>query len=115
MILSLERFRRSRQIKNDRLPMTNLRWPAALVAVFLSDSRLFASIRGWNHSVAELLHLLHRPRPILFEQQRQRPVGQQPATRLALGTIIRFVARIPNPLHLRPANGARLAELAMHR
>ena len=38
------------------------------------------------------LQLLERTRPVVFQQPRQPPIGQQAAARLAGGTVVRFVA-----------------------
>ena len=51
--------------------------------------------------------------PILFEQSRQRPVGQDPPAGLTSRTVIGFTIGVPDSLKRAPADRTRLAEPAM--
>src|SRR5262249_57531404 len=53
------------------------------------------------------------PRPIVPEQPRQRPVGEDSPFGLAAWTIVRLVVRVADALNWRPTHWARLAELAV--
>src|SRR5437016_12875607 len=64
--------------------------------------------------VFQRFQLLQRPRPILVQQSRQAAVREHSAAGLAYGTVIGFVGRVANALHLRAATWARLPVLAMH-
>src|SRR5438270_4173227 len=61
------------------------------------------------------LQFLDRPRPVVFEQAGERPVGQNFTAGLAAGAVVRFVVGIHDPLNLRAADRARLAEFAVDR
>src|SRR5437899_11284380 len=58
--------------------------------------------------------LVDRPRPVVFQQPRQRPIGQELAARLTARTIIALVLGIDDPLNRRPAHETWLSEPAMH-
>src|SRR5262249_26530590 len=53
------------------------------------------------------------PRPIVPQQPRQRPVGEDSPFGLAAWTIVRLVVRVADALNWRPTHWARLAELAV--
>src|SRR5690242_674754 len=59
------------------------------------------------------LQFLLRFRPVLTQQSTERAVGQKPSAGLALRTIIGFVSRIPDSLHLPAAARARLTIATM--
>ncbi len=61
----------------------------------------------------QFFKFLRRLRPILLEQQRQRPIRQKPPASLATRTIIRLVRRIPNALNFCAADRAWTAKLPM--
>src|SRR5688572_32841435 len=71
--------------------------------------------RGARQAGPALLELLERARPVLLEQPRQRPIGEQLAAGLAHRAVVRLVLGVDDTLHRRPAHRARLAELAVHR
>ena len=48
--------------------------------------------------------------PIVFEQPRERAVGEDPPVGLAARAVVRLVIGITDPLHGRAADRARLAE-----
>src|SRR5207253_5402166 len=60
------------------------------------------------------LNLIERARPILLQDPRQGAVREQPAARLAGGTVIHLVFGVADTLHRRSVHGARLAEPAVH-
>src|SRR3954453_21967440 len=60
-------------------------------------------------SSPSLLQLLQAPGPILLEQPRESAVGEEASARLADGTIVGLVVRVPDPLHRSPAAGTGLA------
>src|SRR5690606_26591632 len=81
---------------------------------------------GWSRSIATpyrtCLRYARRPlelvdglRPVVLQQARQRPVGQETAPGLAGGAVVRLVVGVDDPLHRRSAPWARLAVLAVHR
>src|SRR5690606_2233385 len=81
---------------------------------------------GWSSFIAtayrtcvryasRLLELVDRLRPVVLQQARQRPVGQETAPGLAGGAVVRLVVGVDDPLHRRSAPWARLAVLAVHR
>jgi hypothetical protein len=51
-----------------------------------------------NFRFLPLLHLLQRPRPIFFEQARQRAVGQKLSAGLTAGAVIGFVLGVDDTL-----------------
>src|SRR6476661_5581760 len=51
------------------------------------------------------LHFVDRSRPILLEEPRHRPVGQQSPVRLTSRAVVRLVVRVSNPLHGEPHTG----------
>ena len=58
--------------------------------------------------------LLERAGPVLAQQARQRPVGQQAAARLTRDAVVRLVRRIRNSLHRRATDRTWLAVSAMN-
>ena len=68
-----------------------------------------------NRAAVSAFELLDTPWPVLLEQPRQCPVGQQPAAGLTSRTIVRLVCGIANSLHRRAAHGARLTKTPMDR
>jgi len=64
------------------------------------------SIDGFS----SLLPLLHRPRPVIFEQARERPIREQLATGLTSGAVVRFILGVHNALDGRAADWAWLAK-----
>src|SRR5689334_8998337 len=61
------------------------------------------------------LQLLHRPRPILFQQPRQCAVREEPPFRLTARTVVRLVVAIADALHGRATYGAGETIAAMDR
>src|SRR5687767_8124622 len=61
------------------------------------------------------LQLLEGPRPVLLEQPRQRPIGEQPTPGLARRAVVRFVGSIDNPLNRPAAIRTGVAVAAVHR
>src|SRR5213080_2431495 len=61
-----------------------------------------------------LIPFLQGARPVLLQEPRDGPVGEEPAPGLTGGAVVHFVFGIPDALHRRPTHGARLAEAAVH-
>src|SRR5262245_34960062 len=59
------------------------------------------------------LELFERAGPVFTEQTRQCAIGEETAARLAPGTVIGFVGRVPDALDRRAAHRTRLAEAAV--
>src|ERR1700735_287416 len=62
----------------------------------------------------ERFEFVERTRPVLVHQSRKRAVGEQPASGLALCTIVRFVTCVADALDLGAASRARLSIEAVH-
>src|SRR5262249_26167175 len=58
--------------------------------------------------------LVDRSRPVLPEEPRQRPIGEDPPPGLATGAVVRFVVGIADSLNRRAAVRARLIEPPVH-
>src|SRR4029077_20699707 len=65
------------------------------------------AIRGQS-SGESFLHLVEASRPVFLEQPGEAPIGQQPTTGLASGTVVRLVVRVSDPLYRRTADRAWL-------
>src|SRR3954454_22631067 len=61
------------------------------------------------------LQVLYSPGPVVVQQAGQTAVSQQTSSGLAPGTVVRFVACVPNPLNFGAAHGAGLTEAAVNR
>src|SRR5262245_32576785 len=68
--------------------------------------------RRW--SAAALLQRLERARPVLLEEARQGPIGEQLSAGLAGRAVVRLVLGVDDPLDGRPAHRARLAVAPVH-
>src|SRR5262245_34863810 len=64
--------------------------------------------------VFHLLQLLRRARPVFAQQARESPIGQELAPGLTLRTVVAFILRMHDALHLAAAHRARLAEASVH-
>src|SRR5437667_9665984 len=60
------------------------------------------------------LEIVDGPRPIVFQQARERAIRKQASAGLAGRAVVALVLGIDNPLHRRAAHGTRLLEAAMH-
>ena len=69
---------------------------------------------GPSRASLQFLQLLQRPWPVLAEQPRQAPVGEQPSFRLAGRAVVALVVRVDDVLDGAAAAGTRLAEPAVH-
>src|SRR5437762_2581683 len=82
------------------------------------SSPLFHTVSSTNAVVKSVLrHLfpfVNIARPIVLEQARQRPIGQDFAPCLAARAVVGFVVGVHDALHRRAAHGVRpkFAELA---
>ena len=59
--------------------------------------------------------LIQVPRPVVFQQARQRAVGEDPASGLASWTVVRLIVGVADSLHGRTAHGTGFPEPAVHR
>lgn len=60
-----------------------------------------------------LVHLLQAPGPVLLQQARHGPIGEEPSIGLAGRAIVGLVLRVPDPLDGRAADGAGQSEPAV--
>ena len=81
-------------------------WPFRVVLRIVYEALYLSS--------SNLLQLLQRPRPIVFEQSRQTSIRQKFPARLAFRAVVGFVFRVDDALHRRAADRAGLAVLAVH-
>src|SRR5262245_13687566 len=75
------------------------------------SARHRTGVQGWML----LLPVLDGPGPIFPQQPAQRAIRKHFAPGLAAWAVIDLVFRIADPLHQRPAHGARLPEAPVHR
>ena len=61
-----------------------------------------------------LARLPERPGPVILEQSRQGAIGEDLATRLTFGAVVRFIGSVDDPLNRRPAHRAGAAVLAVN-
>src|SRR3954462_1108857 len=58
--------------------------------------------------------LVDRSRPILFQQSRQRAIGEQLAIGLTTRAVVGLVVGVADPLHRSSTDGTRLPELSVN-
>src|SRR5579872_1485221 len=80
--------------------------PTVRNRTFRGRSRCYAS--------SVLLEVVDRFRPVVLQEPRERPVGEELPAGLAPRAVVALVFRIDDPLHRRAANGAGQLEAPVH-
>src|SRR5262245_16251175 len=87
--------------------------PLETLCVFSKSPGILSPAR--SRAGLALLQLLQRLGPVAPKELREGAVGEELAAGLALRAVVRFVVGVDDPLHRRPAVGARLPVTAMDR